>query len=170
MTIEIRCILVPAEIRSEGTIYLLRAYVYCSWRLFLRTSLIIQIFYPLVVFPELVVFTDASKGPGLIAANSLIESGKYHVVIPTHDATALQSQLPPNAKDACTAMECDLTSFDSVKSFCAELEEWRGSKKIDRLVLGASTYTPELAEPRFTVDGHETIMQVNYLSHYLMVR
>ena len=122
------------------------------------------------VFPELVVFTGASKGPGLIAANSLIESGKYHVVIPTHDATALQSQLPPNAKDACTAMECDLTSFESVESFCAELEEWRGSKKIDRLVLGAATYTPELAEPRFTVDGHETIMQVNYLSHYLMVR
>ena len=83
----------------------------------------------------------------------------------------MQSALPPTAdKDAYTTMECDLTSFDSVRSFCDELEEWRGSKKIDRLVLGASTYTPELAEPQFTVDGHEQIMQVNYLSHFLMVR
>ena len=121
--------------------------------------------------PELVVFTGASTGPGRIAAHSLLESGKYHVVIPTPDAAAVRSQLPPAARDACTVLECDLTSFESVKSFCAELEEWRGSKKIDRLVLGAATYAPELpAEPRFTVDGHEAIMQVNYLSHYLMVR
>ena len=123
-------------------------------------------------FPELVVFTGASKGPGLIAAKSLLESGRYHVVIPAPDAAAVRSQLQlsPAAGEACTVLECDLTSFDSVESFCAELEEWRGSKKIDRLVLGASTCAPELAEPQFTVDGHEAIMQVNYLSHYLMVR
>ena len=149
--------------------HLLRAYVLCSWCNLMHIS------HPNTLFSvdraELVVFTGASKGPGLIAANSLIESGKYHVVIPTHDASALQSALPPTAnRDAYTAMDCDLTSFESVRSFCEELEEWRGSKKIDRLVLGASTYTPELAEPQFTVDGHEQIMQVNYLSHFLMVR
>lgn len=136
-----------------------------------RTYLIVQITSRLFFwFPELVVFTSASKGPGLVAANSLIESGKYHVVIPTQDVSALQSKLSHTAKDAYTTMECDLASFDSVRSFCDELEEWRGSKKIDRLVLGASTYTPELAEPQFTVDGHEKIMQVNYLSHFLIVR
>jgi NAD(P)-dependent dehydrogenase (short-subunit alcohol dehydrogenase family) len=119
---------------------------------------------------ELVVFTGASKGPGLVAAKSLIDSGKYHVVIPTHDISALQSKLGSNDKNSYTPMSCDLESFDSVKSFCEEVEEWRGTKKIDRLVLGASTYKPELVEPQFTVDGHEKIMQVNYLSHYLMVR
>ena len=126
------------------------------------------------IFPhsstELVVFTGASKGPGLVAAKSLIESGKYHVVIPTHDISALQSKLSADQKDSYTPMECNLESFDSVKSFCEEVEDWRGSKKIDRLVLGASTYTPELVDPQYTVDGHEKIMQVNYLSHYLMVR
>ena len=121
-------------------------------------------------FTELVVFTGASKGPGLVAAKSLIESGKYHVVIPTHDISALQSKLSADQKDSYTPMECNLESFESVKSFCNAVEDWRGSKKIDRLVLGASTYTPELVEPQFTVDGHEKIMQVNYLSHYLMVR
>lgn len=73
-------------------------------------------------------------------------------------------------KDSFTPMQCDLASFDSVRTFCDEVEEWRGSKKIDRLVCNAAVCEPDLPEPKWTVDGHEKTMQVNYLSHFLMIR
>mmetsp|Transcript_23868 Transcript_23868/g.51660 ORF Transcript_23868/g.51660 Transcript_23868/m.51660 type:complete len:523 (-) Transcript_23868:37-1605(-) len=120
---------------------------------------------------KLVVLTGASDGPGLEAASSLIASGKYHVVAPTHNLPRLQSIMAERnlPKDSFTPMQCDLASFDSVRSFCDEVEEWRGAKKIDRLVCNAAVCEPDLPEPKWTVDGHERTMQVNYLSHFLMI-
>mmetsp|Transcript_10837 Transcript_10837/g.16546 ORF Transcript_10837/g.16546 Transcript_10837/m.16546 type:complete len:223 (-) Transcript_10837:544-1212(-) len=68
-----------------------------------------------------------------------------------------------------TAMECELASFDSVRNFCRELDDFRQAKPLDRLICNAGVYQPSLSYAKWSVDGHEQTMQINYLSHFLMI-
>lgn len=66
-------------------------------------------------------------------------------------------------------MECELNSFDSVEKFCEELKEYQLGKPIDRLLCNAGVYQPSLPYAKWSVDGHEQTMQINFLSHFLMI-
>lgn len=71
--------------------------------------------------------------------------------------------------DNFTPMYCELNSFDSVRQFCANLDEVCLSKPIDRLICNAGVYQPSLPYAKWSADGHEQTMQINFLSHFLMV-
>merc|ERR1711957_855826 len=43
-----------------------------------------------------------------------------------------------------------------------------GSKPVDRLICNAGVYQPSLPYAKWSKDGHEQTMQINYLSHFLM--
>merc|ERR550514_1085638 len=73
------------------------------------------------------------------------------------------------SSDDFTAMHVELNSFASVRSFCAELEKWKLGKPIDRLICNAAVYQPSLPYAKWSEDGHEQQMQINFLSHFLMV-
>ena len=60
-------------------------------------------------------------------------------------------------------------SFESVRDFCKNLDEWRCNKPIDRLICNAGVYQPSLPYAKWSADGHEQTMQINYLSHFLMI-
>jgi len=66
-------------------------------------------------------------------------------------------------------MHVELNSFESVRSFCAELDKWKVGKPIDRLICNAAVYQPSLPYAKWSVDGHVQQMQINFLSHFLMV-
>ena len=68
-----------------------------------------------------------------------------------------------------TPMLCELNSFESVRNFCANLDEYRMSKPIDRLICNAGVYQPSLPYPKWSMDNHEQTMQINFLSHFLMI-
>jgi protochlorophyllide reductase len=68
-----------------------------------------------------------------------------------------------------TPMYCELNSFASVRDFCDKLDEFRMSKSIDRLICNAGVYQPTLPYAKWSMDGHEQTMQINYLSHFLMI-
>lgn len=68
-----------------------------------------------------------------------------------------------------TPMYCELNSFASVREFCDKLDEFRMSKAIDRLICNAGVYQPSLPYAKWSMDGHEQTMQINYLSHFLMI-
>ena len=53
--------------------------------------------------------------------------------------------------------------------FCDNLMEWKQAKPVDRLICNAAVYQPSLDYAKWSVDGHEQQMQINYLSHFLMV-
>ena len=73
-----------------------------------------------------------------------------------------------NLKDF-TAIECDLGSYDSVHSFCSSLDTFRMDRPVDRLCCNAAVYQPSLDYAKWTPDGHEQQMQMNFLSHFLMI-
>lgn len=68
-----------------------------------------------------------------------------------------------------TPMYCELNSFDSVRTFCDKLQEYRMSKPIDRLICNAGVYQPSLPDAKWSMDNHEQTMQINFLSHFLMI-
>jgi light-dependent protochlorophyllide reductase len=119
---------------------------------------------------KLAVITGASSGVGLATTAELLRTGEYHVFAAVRDvekmyAAAKDEDVP---LDELTALQVDLDSFDSVRAFCKDLEKSKLNKPIDRLICNAATYVPS-ESPAWSADGHERTMQVNYLSHFLLV-
>jgi NAD(P)-dependent dehydrogenase (short-subunit alcohol dehydrogenase family) len=103
---------------------------------------------------------------------ALLRTGEYHVIGAVRDLDKMEvvADIDEFPKDRFTPMECELNSFESVKDFCDRVEEFRMGKPIDRLLCNAGVYQPSLPYAKWSKDNHEQTMQINYLSHFLMIR
>jgi len=120
---------------------------------------------------KLVVVTGTSSGLGRKAALALLRSGEYHVVGAVRDLDKMEAvaEIDGFDMDHFTPMECELNSFASVRKFCQDLNEFRMEKPLDRLICNAGVYQPTLDYAKWSVDNHEQTMQINFLSHFLMI-
>jgi len=120
---------------------------------------------------KLAVITGTSSGLGRKAALALLRTGEYHVIGAVRDLDKMEVVAEMDEFDTAnfTPMYCELNSFASVKEFCRNVEEFKCTKPIDRLICNAGVYQPSLPYAKWSVDGHEQTMQINYLSHLLMV-
>lgn len=142
---------------------------------------------------ELVVITGCSSGLGRETVKNLLASDDYHVVGAVRDIDKMEAvaEIDGFNMDNFHIMECELNSFESVHRFCDELKEYQLAKPIDRLICNAggecacldvpprcvsnlpahlfSVYQPSLDYAKWSVDGHEQTMQINFLSHFLMI-
>ena len=121
---------------------------------------------------ELVVITGCSSGLGRKTAAALLRTGEYHVIGAVRDLDKMEAvaEIDEFPTDRFTPMYCELNSFDSVKQFCDNLKKFKGHKPVDRLLCNAGVYQPSLPYAKWSADGHEQTMQINYLSHFLMIR
>mmetsp|Transcript_128497 Transcript_128497/g.399838 ORF Transcript_128497/g.399838 Transcript_128497/m.399838 type:complete len:644 (-) Transcript_128497:339-2270(-) len=119
---------------------------------------------------KLAVITGTSSGLGRATARALLRTKKYHVIGGVRDLEKMSvvAELDGFDTDDFTPMYLDLASFDSVQKFAEELEKFRGDRPIDRLACNAAVYQPTLDYPKWTEDGHEQQLQINYLSHFLL--
>lgn len=103
---------------------------------------------------------------GKATASALVRGGA-NVVLLGRDkgrveaAAAELRTLNPEAR--VESVECDLASFASVRQAAEAITA--GHPHIHVLVNNAGVWLPERQE---TVDGFETTLQVNYLSHFLL--
>lgn len=120
---------------------------------------------------KLVVITGTSSGLGRKTAQALLRTGEYHVVGAVRDIDKMETvaELDDFDTNNFTPMEVELNSFDSVREFCNNLKEFSCGKPIDRLICNAGVYQPSLPYAKWSADGHEQTMQINYLSHFLMI-
>ncbi|KAL7558214.1 hypothetical protein ACA910_016096 [Epithemia clementina (nom. ined.)] len=120
---------------------------------------------------KLVVLTGTSSGLGRKTAMALLRTGEYHVIGAVRDVDKMEAVAEVDGFDMnnFTPMYCELNSFDSVRQFCKKVDEFRLSKPIDRLICNAGVYQPTLPYAKWSVDNHEQTMQINYLSHFLMI-
>lgn len=120
---------------------------------------------------KLVVVTGTSSGLGRKAALALLRSGEYHVVGAVRDMDKMEAvaEIDGFDMDNFTPIECELNSFASVRQFCDTLDEFRMDKPLDRLICNAGVYQPSLDYAKWSVDNHEQTMQINFLSHFLMI-
>ena len=121
---------------------------------------------------ELVVLTGTSSGLGRKTAQALLRTGDYHVIGAVRDLDKMEAVAEVDDFDLkdFTPMECELNSFDSVRKFCDDVKEFTMNKPIDRFICNAGVYQPTLPYAKWSADGHEQTMQINYLSHFLMLR
>lgn len=119
---------------------------------------------------RLAVVTGTSSGLGRKTAQSLLRTGQYHVVGAVRDLEKMEIIADADGfdPDSFTAMHVELNDFSSVRKFVDELKDWKGGKHIDRLVCNAGVYQPSLPYAKWSADGHEQTMQINYLSHFLL--
>jgi len=120
---------------------------------------------------KLVVVTGTSSGLGRKAALALLRSGEYHVVGAVRDLDKMEAvaEIDGFDMDHFTPIECELNSFESVRTFCESLDKYRMEKPVDRLICNAGVYQPSLDYAKWSVDNHEQTMQINFLSHFLMI-
>jgi len=120
---------------------------------------------------KLVVVTGTSSGLGRKTAQALLRTGDYHVVGAVRDINKMEAvaEIDEFNMNDFTPMHCELNSFQSVREFCDNLMEFKLGKPIDRLVCNAGVYQPSLDYAKWSADGHEQTMQINFLSHYLMI-
>jgi len=122
---------------------------------------------------KIVVITGASSGLGFFCVKELQRRREdYYVVAAVRDPAKMDqeaSELGISKKDY-TAVELQLASFESVRDFAKDLKSALPRGKLDRLVCNAAVYLPTDPIPRWTDDGFEMSLQVNHLSHFLLVQ
>lgn len=118
------------------------------------------------------VVTGTSSGLGRKTAQALLRTGQYHVIGAVRDLDKMEAVAEVDGfnLENFTPMQVELNDFTSVRQFCDDLKTFKKSKPLDRLVCNAGIYQPTLPYAKWSVDGHEQTMQVNFLSHFLMIR
>ena len=121
--------------------------------------------------------TGGGGGIGFYISKGLAQLG-FHVIIPARPGPAgaesegamkaIMKQVP-GAKVTVPTATLDLNSLTSVRSFCAAIVSDSAVPKIDVLALNAGRGGGKDDPRELTADGHEAIMQVNAISHFLMV-
>ncbi|KAL3762982.1 hypothetical protein ACHAWU_001129 [Discostella pseudostelligera] len=120
---------------------------------------------------KLVVITGCSSGLGRETVKNLLATDQYHVIGAVRDIDKMEAvaEIDNFNMDNFHIMECELNSFASVHKFCEDLKEYQLAKPIDRLICNAGVYQPSLPYAKWSIDGHEQTMQINFLSHFLMI-
>ncbi|BAC90427.1 protochlorophyllide reductase [Gloeobacter violaceus] len=117
---------------------------------------------------QTVIITGASSGVGLHAADSLAQSGRWHVVMACRDKAKAQNAAASLGMrpQSYTIVHLDLASLASVRRF---VQDFRAlGQPLDALVCNAAVYTPTAREPRYTADGFELSVGTNHLGHFLL--
>ena len=117
------------------------------------------------------VLTGTSSGLGKMTARALTRTGEYHVIGAVRDMDKMEAvaELEEFNMDNFTPMLLDLASFKSVRNFHEQVNAFRGSAPVDRIVCNAAVYQPSLDYAKWSEDGIEQQMQINFLSHFLLI-
>ena len=119
-----------------------------------------------------VLITGANVGIGFSTAKRFAAIGAWHIVLACRNelkATAAVRDIKQSHTDAhVTFVPLDLFSLASVRCLPAELvsKQIRG---IDALILNAGGINMAAKSLQFTEDGFESIFQLNFLGHFLLV-
>ncbi|EKU22671.1 light-dependent NADPH:protochlorophyllide oxidoreductase [Nannochloropsis gaditana CCMP526] len=118
-----------------------------------------------------IVLTGTSSGLGKATLKALCARGDNFVICGVRDMEKMQAVAEELGLDpsSYTIRPLDLSSFASVRRFAKEVKAVKGGKPLDALVCNAAVYLPARDYPTFTPDGIEESLQINHLSHFLLV-
>ncbi|CAF1325622.1 unnamed protein product [Adineta ricciae] len=115
---------------------------------------------------QIVIVTGGTSGIGIETVRALA-STHAHVIITTRDLTkgkqAVEDMKKSTGNKSIEAIECDLTSLESVRSFISEFRTRQLPIKI--LICNAETKACPYSK---TTDGFESQFAVNHLAHFFL--
>ncbi len=112
------------------------------------------------------VITGTTSGTGFVAARTVAEHGGEAVLL-NRQSNRVETMLA-SLKEAVpggrfVTIECDLQSFQSVRNAVAEIK-----RKYDKIYCLSNNAGIMATPDEATVDGYDTQMQTNHLSHFLL--
>lgn len=114
-----------------------------------------------------IVFTGATSGLGLVAATDCLAKGANLIAMYRSDASAqklrAQFEALSTGKGELTLIPGDLSSMESVKAFCTEVQD--RIDQVDQLIMNAGIMN---FEEKLSKDGIEETLQVNLLAPMLI--
>jgi NAD(P)-dependent dehydrogenase (short-subunit alcohol dehydrogenase family) len=115
---------------------------------------------------KVIVITGTTSGTGYVAAKTVAELGAEVVLLNrassrSTDSLAKLKEDVPDGK--FVAIECDLQSFDSVRSAIKKIKS-----KYDKIYCLSNNAGIMATPDEATEDGFDTQMQTNHLSHFLL--
>lgn len=99
---------------------------------------------------KLCVVTGTTSGLGRETVRALLNKQEYFVVCAVRDTKKMEEVAAKEGFDtkSLKVIELDLASFDSTRKFISRLNDFKKSKKVDRLVCNAAVYQPALPTVR----------------------
>ena len=121
------------------------------------------------------VITGANRpSMGFQAAQILANAPfHYHVILACRDAargSAAEKEITSGANDAlATFVRLDLASMESIRRFCAQVDALVGPRGLSLLINNAGKgFVRKPTRRRYTTDGFEEILGVNYVGPFLL--
>jgi len=115
---------------------------------------------------KVILITGANSGIGKVTAIELAKKGHVIVMVcrdKNRGEVALLDVLKESGNDNVHLMTCDLSSLESIKTFCIAFKSRYCC--LDILINNAGTMNQER---KLTIDGFEMHFQVNYLGPFLL--
>ena len=121
---------------------------------------------PSDVSGKVFVITGTTSGTGFVAAKTAAQLGG-EVVMLNRDSSRVADMLDKLKKEVpegkFVAVECDLQDFSSVRKAIQEIKS-----KYSKIYCLANNAGIMATPDKATVDGYDTQMQTNHLSHFLI--
>eukprot|EP00913_Durusdinium_trenchii_P027381 g25688.t1 len=112
-------------------------------------------------------------GTGFVAASALLKKGAHVVLLNRKSSRAEEAEkklLEEAPGSKVTSVECDLQSFENVRSAAAKLKDAKGWVVKGGEGWGGNNAGVMALEDKATTDGYDVQMQTNHLSHFLLTK
>lgn len=93
---------------------------------------------------KLCVITGTTSGLGKATLRALLDMDRYYVISACRDVEKMKQIGEAEGFDSSkySVLELDLASFESTRQFVKNLNAFKGSRPVDRLVCNAAVYQP----------------------------
>ncbi|KAL9058075.1 MAG: hypothetical protein Q9162_001937 [Coniocarpon cinnabarinum] len=124
---------------------------------------------------KVIMMTGGTSGIGASIAYSLAKRGAQLVLLtqyPLSDpflASYIEDLRDSTGNELITAEQVDLNSLHSIRKFATKWTDNLPVRRLDALVLLASTQSPKGADVTISEEGVETMFQVNYLANFQLL-
>ncbi|KAG5361475.1 putative oxidoreductase C19A8.06 [Yarrowia sp. C11] len=119
---------------------------------------------------RVVIMTGGTSGVGAEIARELAQKGAQLILLvrehTTYAAEFVDDLRAATGNELVYMETCDLNDLHSVRKFATKWLDNQPPRRLDTVICCAATATPPSVERKYSRDGIEEMLQVNYLSHY----
>lgn len=119
---------------------------------------------------RVVIMTGGTSGVGAEVARELAQKGAQLILLvrehTTYAAEFVNDLRAASGNELIYMETCDLNDLHSVRKFATKWLDNQPPRRLDTIICCAATATPPTVERKYSRDGIEEMLQVNYLSHY----
>lgn len=119
---------------------------------------------------RVVIITGGTSGVGAEISRELVQKGAQLILLvrenTTYAAEFINDLREATGNELIYMETCDLNDLHSVRKFATKWLDNQPPRRLDTIICCAAVATPPAVERKYSRDGIEEMLQVNYLGHY----